>query len=110
MSKYIIKALENIVTKIFEQFAKKDTKSLSKIDITKHILPCLKAIEGDHKGDGGGSIIFKYIWNVKEEFNLELVKNCTHTVKRNENARKAMANLKFKLEVVIKKRVRRWSC
>ena len=44
---------------------------------------------------------------MKEEFNLELVKNCTHTVKRNENARKAMANLKFKLEVVIKKRVRR---
>ena len=43
---------------------------------------------------------------MKEEFNLELVINCTHTVKRNKNARKVMANQKFKLEVVIKKHVR----
>ena len=86
------------------------TKSLSKIDITEHILHCLKAKEGDHKIDRCRSIVFKYIWNVKEEFNLVLVINCTHTVKRNKNARKAMANQKFKLEVVIKKHVRRWSC
>ena len=61
------------------------TKSLSKIDITEHILHCLKAKEGDHKIDRGGSIVFKYISNVKEEFNLVLVINCTHTVKRNKN-------------------------
>ncbi len=48
------------------------------------------------------SIILKYIRNVKEEYNLELVKICTYTVKRNKNARKAMVNQSLNLRWLLR--------
>lgn len=61
------------------------TKWLREIDIPKHFPHCLK-----------------YIRNVKEEYNLELVKICTYTLKRNKNARKAMVNQSLNLRWLLR--------